>query len=142
MARPPRLPQRRYTIALAFALAALLAAGAYAIVHEFVIGKPAPKDVSREIEHIVGRTVSVSVVPGNLRAELDGEPRVAAVAQTSWGTMYLVVAPLRGGGECRFRVLPGDRALGPASEVLGGGADCTTPRSEERRVGKERRRGW
>ena len=43
------LPRRRYALVLAFALAAVLAAAAYAIVHEFVIGSTAPKDVQDQI---------------------------------------------------------------------------------------------
>ena len=120
-----RLPRRRNTVALAFALAALLAAGAYAIVHEFVLGSLAPSDVSQEVAYIVGRTTPESVVPGGLRNKLAGKPRVAAVAETDWGSMYLIVAPLEGGGGCRFRLLPRDRSSGIAAELLAGGAECT-----------------
>jgi len=49
MTRRSRFPRRRYAIALAFGLAAVLAAAAYAIVHQFVIGSAAPKDVQDQI---------------------------------------------------------------------------------------------
>jgi hypothetical protein len=122
-----RLPRRRYALVLAFVLAAVLAAAAYAIVHEFVIGSPAPKDVSQEVAYIVGRTIPKSVVQGHVRQELAGKPRVAALAQTEWGPMYLIVAPLLGGGGCRFRLLPSNQSHGVVAELLAGGAECTTP---------------
>src|SRR6187397_2406939 len=49
MARRRLVPRRRYAVVLAFAVAGLLAAAAFAIVHEFVIGSAAPKDVQAEI---------------------------------------------------------------------------------------------
>ena len=145
-----RFFERGYAIVVAVAAAALLAAGAYAIVREFVIGSPAPADVSKDISAIVGATAHVGV-PGTVAQQVVGAPRVAAGADTSWGPMYLVVAKLRGGAACRFRVLPGDKPLGPASEVLGGGAECTRPAhpptlsfglTTVQRLGRERSRSY
>ena len=121
------LPRRRYALVLTFAVAAMLAAAAYAIVHEFVIGAAAPKDLSKEIAYIVGKTIPPAIVPGHTRQQLDGPPRVAAAAETEFGRIYLITAPLRGGGECRYPVYPGDRKFGPVGELITGANECTTP---------------
>lgn len=121
-----RLP-RRYVVVLAFAVAALLAAAAYAIVHEFVVGEPAPKELNKEIAYIVGKTIPPDFFPGHSRPALAGKPRVAAEAQTTSGPIYLITAPLRGGGECRYPVFPGDRALGPVGQLVTGVNECTVP---------------
>jgi hypothetical protein len=125
MTRRRRMPQRRYAIALAFVLAALLAAAAYAIVHEFIVGEPAPRELNNEIAYIVGKTLPPSLIPGHTRQELAGKPRVAAVAQTESGPLYLITAPLKDGGECRYRVLPSNRSLGVVGELLFSGSECT-----------------
>jgi hypothetical protein len=122
-----RLP-RRYVVALAFAVATLLAATAYAIVHEFVVGEPAPKELNKEIAYFVGKTIPPSILtPSHPHPALAGKPRVAAAAQTRWGPIYLITAPLRGGGECRYPVFPGDRALGTVGELITGANECTVP---------------
>src|SRR4051794_11478788 len=119
---------RRYVVVLAFAVAALLAAAAYAIVHEFVVGEPAPKELNKEIAYIVGKTIPPSSLPpGQRQAALAGKPRVAAEAQTTSGPIYLITAPLRGGGECRYPVFPGDRALGAVGQLITGANECTLP---------------
>jgi hypothetical protein len=97
-----RLP-RRYAIALAFVAAALLAAGAYAIVHEFIVGAAAPKDVNAQLEFDVGHFFDYELIPwrGHPR-KTAGPTRVAAAAQTPDGPVYLLLTPLQGGGECLF----------------------------------------
>lgn len=97
-----RLP-RRYAIALAFVTAALLAAGAYAIVHEFVVGATAPKAVNAELKLEVGHLFDYDLIPwrGHPR-NTAGPTRVAAAADTPQGPVYLLMTPLRGGGECLF----------------------------------------
>jgi hypothetical protein len=94
---------RGYVIALAFVVAALLAAGAYAIVHEFVVGAPAPKDVNAQLELDVGHLFDSELIPwrGHPR-KTAGPTRVAAAAATLRGPVYLLLTPLQGGGECLF----------------------------------------
>jgi hypothetical protein len=122
------VPRRRYALVLAFAIAAVLAAAAYAIVHEFVLGAPAPKEDTRLIAYIVGQTVPTSIVPGSERDRLAGKPIVAAVTESRLGRMYLIVAPLRSGGACRYFVVPGLRSReGLLGELLAGGSECTNP---------------
>jgi hypothetical protein len=94
---------RRYVIALAFAVAALLAAGAYAIVHEFVIGAPAPKGVNAQIKLDVGYFFDSDLIPWRSHPRNTAGPTlVAAAAETPQGPVYLLLTPLQGGGECLF----------------------------------------
>jgi hypothetical protein len=110
-----RLP-RRYAIALAFVAAALLAAGAYAIVHEFVVGAAAPKDVNAQLEFDVGHFFDYELIPwrGHPR-KTAGPTRVAAAAQTPDGNVYLLLTPLKGGGECLFTYTGHEEGPPPSS---------------------------
>jgi hypothetical protein len=94
---------RGYVIAIAFVAAALLAAGAYAIVHEFVVGAAAPADVNAQLKFDVGHFFDSELIPwrGHPR-KTAGPTRVAAAAQTPQGPVYLLLTPLQGGGECLF----------------------------------------
>jgi hypothetical protein len=105
-----RLPRRRYAIVVAFAVAALLAAAAYAIVHEFIIGAPAPKDVNAQVAQRIGAFVASELIP--LRGqplERGGRTRIGAAAQTSHGRVYLLLTPLQGGGVCETLWFERDR---------------------------------
>ena len=98
-----RRRSRGYVVALAFVVAALLAAGAYAIVHEFVVGAAAPKAVNAQLELEVGHLFDSELIPwrGHPR-NTAGPTRVAAAAGTPQGPVYLLMTPLQGGGECLF----------------------------------------
>jgi hypothetical protein len=115
MTRPRRrLLRRRYAVVLAFAVAVLLAAGAYAIVHEFVIGEAAPKDIQDQ----VGLRLHLSEGPipalGGPR-KLAGPPVIGAAAHTSAGTVYMLLAPVKGGGDCHYIWYARLRNMGIAS---------------------------
>jgi hypothetical protein len=98
-----RLPRRRYTLVLAFAVAALLAAAAFAIVHEFVIGTPAPVAVQKEVGmHIAVAGAGGSIPFPGYPYKASGPTLIAAAAQTSLGRAYLLLTPIRGGGQCQF----------------------------------------
>src|SRR4051812_36619372 len=91
------LPRRRYTLVIAFAVAALLAAGAYAIVHEFVIGGPAPP----RVKHVVGLTfkrwaqeTGMFAMPKQFQGR-EEDVKVASIAQTKDGPAYLFFEPTR-----------------------------------------------
>ncbi len=107
-----RLPRRRYTVVLAFALAAVLAAASYAIVHQFVIGSAAPKDVQDEIG------LRLAVIGGsNLLApgspyKLAEPARIAAGTQSPAGPVYMLLGRIKGGGECQFVWYSGERTPG------------------------------
>ena len=134
-----RLP-RRSAIALAFVAAALLSAGAYAIVHEFVVGAAAPKDVNAQLEFDVGHFFDYELIPwrGHPR-KTAGPTRVAAAAPTPQGSVYLLLTPLQGGGECLF-IYTG-REDGPPTTAFATSANrCTrtgscTPRRTSLRRG-------
>src|ERR1041384_7084814 len=98
-----RRRSRGYVVALAFVVAALLAAGAYAIVHECVVGAAAPKAVNAQLELEVGHLFDSELIPwrGHPR-NTAGPTRVAAAAGTPQGPVYLLMTPLQGGGEGLF----------------------------------------
>jgi len=102
MTRRSRFPRRRYAIALAFVLAAVLAAAAYAIVHQFVIGSAAPKDVQDQIGIRIAIAGSAAIpFAGQGPYKLAGPALVAAAAETPTGPVYWLVAKVRGGGDCQ-----------------------------------------
>ena len=117
-----RLP-RRYAVALAFALATLLVAGAYAIVREYVIGGAAPQNVHEQIANGIERIGVGGLIPYKTTPhEVSGLTRIAAAAQTPHGRVYLLITPLRGGGQCRFDWFVRDRL--PSGKPLLGGGGC------------------
>jgi hypothetical protein len=86
MTRRSRFPRRRYAIALAFGLAAVLAAAAYAIVHQFVVGSAAPKDVQDQIGMRIAVAGSAAIpFAGQGPYKLAGPALIAAAAETPTG---------------------------------------------------------
>src|ERR1043165_2340819 len=104
MLRRRRFPRRRYAIALAFALAAVLAATAYAIVHQFVVGSTPPKSVQRDIGmHAAIATLGAAIpLKGPAPSKPAAPPIIGAATQTPEGPVYMVMVRARQGGGCQF----------------------------------------
>src|SRR5262249_49201599 len=103
-----RFPRRRYAVALAFAAAALLAAAAYAIVHQFVIGSAAPKTVQDQIGIRMNLGAPIPIA-GQGPYQLAGPALIAAADDTPKGPVYFLVAKVRGGGDCQYVWYMGQR---------------------------------
>ena len=135
MTRRSRLPRRRYAVALAFALAAVLAAAAYAIVHQFVIGSAAPKDVQDQI----GLRLAVVGAGSDLLAragpyKLAGPARIVARPADPHGAcLHAARAKIQGGGECQFVWYSGKRSrtAGRSRAAPAGSASAARTRSSD-----------
>jgi hypothetical protein len=101
-----RRRRRRGFVLLAFAGAAILAGAAYAVVHELVVGSPAPREV-REQPARFGHSAELIPVPHPDDPQL-AEARVAAVLNSSVGTVYLFSSP-NARGLCASTWIEGDR---------------------------------
>jgi hypothetical protein len=101
-----RFPSRRMLVGLAFVAAAVLAGAAYGIVHELIVGDPAPEEV-REQPARFGHSAELIPVPHPDDPQLD-QARVAAVLDSSAGTVYLFASP-NASGLCASTWLEGDR---------------------------------
>ena len=101
------LPSRRSLVLLGFVAAAILAGAAYAVVHELIVGSPAPLEV-REQPARFGHSAELIPVPHPADPRLD-EARVAAVLDSSVGTVYLFSSPDGRGGLCGSTWIEGDR---------------------------------
>jgi hypothetical protein len=101
-----RRSRRRTFVVLAFIGAAILAGAAYGIVHELVVGSPAPEEV-REQPARFGHSAELIPVPHPEDPRLD-QARVAAVLKSSAGTVYLFASP-NAGSLCASTWLEGDR---------------------------------
>jgi hypothetical protein len=101
-----RRPSRRKLVGLAFVAAAILAGAAYGIVHELIVGSPAPLEV-REQPARFGHSAELIPVPHPDDPQLD-QARVAAVLNSSAGTVYLFASP-NASGLCASTWLEGDR---------------------------------
>jgi hypothetical protein len=101
-----RRRRRRGLVVLAFVGAAILAGAAYAVVHELLVGGPAPPEV-REQPTRFGHSAELIPVPHPDDPRLD-EARVAAVLSSSVGTVYLFASP-NARGLCASTWIEGDR---------------------------------
>jgi len=101
-----RLVRRRVFVALAFVGAAILAGAAYGVVHELIVGAPAPEEV-REQPARFGHSAELIPVPHPDDPRLE-EARVAAVLDSSVGTVYLFSSP-NARGLCASTWIEGDR---------------------------------
>ncbi len=101
-----RRPSRRMLVVLAFVAAAVLAGAAYGIVQELIVGSPAPPEV-REQPARFGHSAELIPVPHPDDPQLD-QARVAAVLDSSAGTVYLFASP-SASGLCASTWLEGDR---------------------------------
>lgn len=101
-----RRARRRVVVGLAFATAVLLAGAAYAVVQELVVGAPAPEEV-REQPARFGHSGELIPVPHPHDPRLE-EARVAAVLDSSAGTVYLFRSPTADGA-CASTWIAGDR---------------------------------
>jgi hypothetical protein len=99
-------PSRRTLVLLGFVGAALLAGTAYAVVHELTVGDPAPEEV-REQPARFGHSAELIPVPHPDDPQLD-QARVAAVLDSSAGTVYLFASP-NASGLCASTWIEGDR---------------------------------
>jgi hypothetical protein len=101
-----RRSRRRAFVLLAFAGAAILAGSAYGVVHELIVGSPAPPEV-REQPARFGHSAELIPVPHPDDPRLD-QARVAAVLNSSAGTVYLFASP-NARGLCASTWVGGDR---------------------------------
>jgi hypothetical protein len=101
-----RRRNRRGIILLAFLGAAILAGAAYAVAHELIVGSPAPPEV-REQPARFGHSAELIPVPHPADPRLQ-EARVAAVLDSSVGTVYLFSSP-NASGLCASTWIEGDR---------------------------------
>jgi hypothetical protein len=101
-----RRRRRRGFVVVAFVGAEVLAGAAYAVVHELVVGSPAPPEV-REQPARFGHSAELIPVPHPDDPRLD-EARVASVLNSSVGTVYLFSSP-NARGLCASTWIEGDR---------------------------------
>jgi hypothetical protein len=101
-----RRRRRRGFVLLAFVGAAILAGAAYAVVHQLIVGSPAPPEV-REQPARFGHSAELIPVPHPDDPRLD-EARVASVLNSSVGTVYLFSSP-NARGLCASTWIEGDR---------------------------------
>jgi hypothetical protein len=101
-----RHSRRRTFIFAAFVAAAILAGAAYGVARELTVGDPAPEEV-REQPARFGHSAELIPVPHPEDPRLD-EARVAAVLDSSAGTVYLFTSP-NARGVCQSIWLEGDR---------------------------------
>lgn len=112
-----RRSRRRAFVLLAFVAAAILAGAAYGIVHELIVGSPAPEEV-REQPARFGHSAELIPVPHPDDPRLD-QARVAAVLDSSAGTVYLFASP-NAHGLCASTWLEGDRGYQGRLSLPGG----------------------
>jgi hypothetical protein len=112
-----RRSRRRVFVVLAFVAAAILAGAAYGVVHELVVGDPAPEEV-REQPARFGHSAELIPVPHPDDPRLD-QARVAAVLDSSAGTVYLF-ASSNAHGLCASTWLEGDRGYQGRLNLPGG----------------------
>src|SRR6266571_100435 len=93
-------------VVLAFVGAAILAGAAYAVVHELIIGAPAPPEV-REQPARFGHSAELIPMPHPDDPRLD-TARVAALLNSTVGTVYLFSSP-NANGLCASTWIEGDR---------------------------------
>jgi hypothetical protein len=101
-----RRRRRRGLLVLAFVGAALLAGAAYGIVRGLIVGSPAPPEV-REQPARFGHSAELIPVPHPEDPQLD-QAHVAAVLESSVGTVYLFSSP-NAGGLCASTWIEGNR---------------------------------
>jgi hypothetical protein len=101
-----RRGRRRSLLVLVLAGAAILAGAAYGIVRGLIVGSPAPPQV-REQPARFGHSAELIPVPHPKDPQL-GEARVAAVLESSVGTIYLFSSP-NAGGLCASTWIDGNR---------------------------------
>src|SRR4051812_6473252 len=101
-----RRRSRRGFLLLAFVGAAILAGAAYAVVHELTVGSPAPREVQEQPARF-GHSAELIPLPHPDDPRLD-RARVAAVLDSSVGTVYLFSSP-NANGLCASTWIEGDR---------------------------------
>jgi hypothetical protein len=101
-----RRRSRRGFLLLAFVGAAILAGAAYAVVHELTVGSPAPREVQEQPARF-GHSAELIPIPHPDDPRLD-RARVAAVLDSSVGTVYLFSSP-NANGLCASTWIEGDR---------------------------------
>jgi hypothetical protein len=101
-----RRHRRRAFVSLALLGAAILAGAAYGVVHELIVGSPAPPEVQEQPARF-GHSAELIPVPHPDDPRLD-EARVAAVLDSSAGTVYLFASP-NARGLCASTWVEGDR---------------------------------
>jgi hypothetical protein len=95
-----RRARGRYALAAAAAGAGavVLAAAAYPVARELVVGGPAPPEIERAIARAGRPKGELIPIPRRVPGAIAGKTRVAAKLESSVGTIYLFAAPTRWGG--------------------------------------------
>jgi hypothetical protein len=101
-----RRGKRRALFVVAFVGALILAGAAYAVVHELIVGDPAPEEVRQQPARF-GHSAELIPVPHPEEPRLE-QARVAAVLDSSVGRVYLFASP-NAGGLCASTWIEGDR---------------------------------
>jgi hypothetical protein len=101
-----RRGERRALFVLAFVGALILAGAAYAVVHELIVGDPAPEEVRQQPARF-GHSAELIPVPHPESPQLE-HARVAAVLDSSAGRVYLFGSPNET-GLCLNTWIEGDR---------------------------------
>jgi hypothetical protein len=116
---------RPVALAGAVAIAAIVAAAAYAVVRYVIVGSPAPPSVtaSEKLLNTVKGELIPRVHPGP-GIEI-AKTKAAAVLKASTGPVYLWVAPTKNGGYCEFLQIAGVPTLPDGRANLSG--SCTNP---------------
>jgi hypothetical protein len=130
-----RRSRRRMFAALVFVAAAILAGAAYGVVRELIVGDPAPEEV-REQPARFGHSAELIPVPHPDDPRLD-EARVAAVLDSSVGTVYLFASP-NARGLCASTWIEGDRGYQGRLNI---GSVCGPSRQSFFAFGTQRYRG-
>ena len=97
-----RFARRRYALVVAFAVAALLAAAAYAIANEFVLGAPAPPEITHAFAaaNERGQEVPLLFRRSGTYDTLAKRARGVIEINSSVGPIIIWAAPTKGGGIC------------------------------------------
>jgi hypothetical protein len=120
-----RRVRRRLVVAVAFVVAAILVGAAYGIVHELIIGSPAPPEVKQTLARLGHEADLIPQPhPGDPRVD---EAKVAAVLDSPIGRVFLFSVPAKEGDELYGWVwVEGARVHGqPDMSGVGGTADET-----------------
>lgn len=112
--------RRRSFIVLAFVLAAVVVGAAYGVVHELIVGDPAPAEVRAQPARF-GHSAELIPVPHPAAPQLD-KARVAAVLDSSVGTVYLF-SSFNARGPCASTWIEGDRGYQGRLNMSGGCGD-------------------
>jgi len=118
--RPRQIWLRPLALAAAFAIAAVLAAAAYAVVRYVIVGSPAPPAVKAS-EQLLNQVKGELIPRAHSGTGIEvAKTKAAAAVNTSTGPVYLWVAPTRTGGYCAFLQVVGTELPDGRPNLSGG----------------------